>query len=477
MCGIALTINGNWSETTTMTKAQSARGFSCHFHDSPEAKLKVGFNYLPIVGSYPQPYIDRNIKMWFNGYISNWRELGYEGENDTEVLGKFMSDGGDPYQLNGFFAIVILNRHTLHISYLTDRYGIKSLYRYHDSDTGTTYVASEVKSILSVVPVHLNPSAVYDYENTLGILTKHTIYQGIERITPLTLPTPPTKLQITYEDAKELLTFYLSKAIERNRTTLTTGVFLSGGVDSGFLALTLTPDYCLSMDYQSLDHSEIENIKLNSTGRHLTMIHNQETIERYTIPALNAVDHLKVGAFYTNYALTELAHTQGVRVLYSGAGADEIFKGYTHRYSKPIRDVLTRTKIHQPYPEDSPMFLNHEQYDWLYLSGILAIEDQISGAFAIETRYPFLDNDLVNFVRSIPQEYLTNKKIFKDVSGLDHQVLSSPKKGFCNPISNDDWVTIAINHKYDKYLRPKPPVPSVEPDSLNRNNPRLRDDG
>jgi len=65
----------------------------------------------------------------------------------------------------------------------------------------------------------------------------------------------------------------------------------------------------------------------------------------------------------------------------------------------------------------------------------------------METRYPLLDNDLVNFALSLPGEYLENKRILKDVCGLHEDVVNGKKKGFSNPyFSNEQWVDFALEN-------------------------------
>ena len=464
MCGIALTINGNWQETTKMTEAQERRGLENTFHDAGHG-IRVGFNRLPITGNYPQPYVGKKYKVWFNGFISNYKELATlhnipnPSGTDTEVLGEFIERELPFDQLNGFFAIVIVNRADGELQAVTDRHGIKQLYRYTDQDTGTTYIASEIKSILAVTSGHvLQPSAVFDWQYSLGCLTAHTIFRGITKVPRFTaaIPKPITP---TYDEAVSHVTLLLAKAIDRNLTSLKSAVFLSGGIDSGFLSQTVNPDYCISMDYQEPELSEIGWIKKQSVAQHVIFQHNSETFDRFADRTLHALDDLRVGACYTNFALTELASKLGVAVLFSGAGSDEIFHSYDHPYSRSIIEVTKRTSL---YPlSDLPSFHTHEQYDWAYLRGILTVEDRMSGAFALETRYPYLDNDLVNYVLSLPLEYRT-KKLLTDATGMQPR----KKKGFSNPITNDQWVNYAYEH-----LRKQFPIPSIEQDTLNSHNP------
>lgn len=456
MCGIAVTINGNWQETTKMTQAQSRRGLSHSFHDAGHG-VRVGFNHLPITGNFPQPFVGKKYKVWFNGFISNhrelteWYRLPSETGTDTECLGHFIDQDLPLSELNGFFALFILNRETGQWSAHTDRHGIKQLYQYIDHDNRTTYIASEVKSLLAVIPdILIQPPAVFDWQYSLGVLTPNTIFKGITRIPKLPPPHLITSTD-TYDQAVDNVARLIGQAMKRNQTTLKSGVFLSGGIDSGAIAKIIQPDYCLSFDYQEPDLSEIAGIKAQSVGTHLTMIHNSETFNRFAPPCLDALDDLKAGPCYTNYALTELASQVGVRVLYSGAGADELFRGYTHRYAKPIHEVMRRTSIHPP--TDQPLMISHEAYDYLYLQGILIVEDRMSGAFAIETRYPYLDKDLVDYVRSLPAHYkLNDKQLLRDATLMEKR----KKKGFVNPITNDFWVNYAYGHIRDKYT-----VPSV----------------
>lgn len=451
MCGIALTINGNWQETTKMTEAQSRRGTSNSYHDAGHG-IRVGFNHLPITGNFQQPFVGKKYKVWFNGFISNHKELTdkyqfpSETGTDTECLGYFINGEFPMSELNGFFSIFYVNNETGEWKAITDRHGIKQLYQFTDYDTGTIYISSEVKALLSVIPdITIQPSAVFDWKYSLGCLTLDTIFRGIRRVERM-MPPKTNPVHVTYDQAVTEVSRLLDQAMIRNHTSLKSGVFLSGGIDSGFIAQTMQPDYCLSFDYQESNLSEIDWIKRQSVGTHLTMIHNSDTFNRFAPPCLDALDDLKAGPCYTNYALTELASQVGIRVLYSGAGSDEIFHGYSHRYDKPINKVFRRTN-HFPL-SGAPCFNSHEEYDLAYLRGVLVVEDRMSGAFAIETRYPFLDNDLVEYVRSLPPEIIgQNKKLLTDATGMEPRT----KKGFSNPITNDLWVDYAYEYLRNKY--------------------------
>jgi asparagine synthase (glutamine-hydrolysing) len=93
-------------------------------------------------------------------------------------------------------------------------------------------------------------------------------------------------------------------------------------------------------------------------------------------------------------------------------------------------------------------------YTNLYLQDDIMVKtDRASMMHSLEVRAPFLDIDLVDFVRRIPSEYKLRhgttkyilKKALEDI--LPHDILHRPKKGFGSPIGS--WFkngTLALEH-------------------------------
>mgnify|MGYP001269815361 FL=1 len=90
-----------------------------------------------------------------------------------------------------------------------------------------------------------------------------------------------------------------------------------------------------------------------------------------------------------------------------------------------------------------------------FLHGLLVVEDKLSMAHSLETRVPFLDNDLVNFAMQVPNKFKV-KRPFKSVNEndllgkkknlegklvlrkslkkyLDERIINSKKQGFSSP--------------------------------------------
>jgi len=431
MCGIAAVINGTKNEAVNMGLAIHHRGI--HANVKSIGNLTVYFTHLPIeTTQYNQPVEYRGYTVWLNGYISNWRELCNENnliaESDTELLAWWLAHAKPLNKLNGFFAVLYHDGKDVH--YFTDRYGIKQLYIYKSHKK--TYICSEVKGLKAVIDLKIDFDALQDWEHSLGVMNPNTVCKGVERAEKLPF-LKPEKIEISYEDAKERLIELWVASVARN-TYDNDGCYLSGGVDSGMIAKWFNPKYTFSVDYLN-ELSEIENIKQNSKGIHYTVICNDELKEMYSEQTLNALDDFKAGSCYTNFAVAELA-SKFCKVIYSGAGGDEVFNGYIHRYDKPISDVIRRTDVIGKHYD-----ITHKQYDWMFLEAVLIVEDRMGGYHTMETRYPLLDNDFVDFALSLPNEYLDNKRILKDISGLSDDVINGKKKGFSNPhYTNKDWV-------------------------------------
>jgi asparagine synthase (glutamine-hydrolysing) len=160
------------------------------------------------------------------------------------------------------------------------------------------------------------------------------------------------------------------------------------------------------------------------------------------------LEDLRVGQCYPNYYVSRLA-SKFVKVVLSGAGGDELFGGYPWRYFSDVEDgdpegyfagyyafwqrlvpdeekdnlfnarVLGELGDHSAYDvfrgvfdgwrgrlERREDYLNASLYFELktFLHGLLVVEDKLSMAHSLETRVPFLDNELVDFALNLPVE-------------------------------------------------------------------------
>lgn len=456
MCGINAIINNKNGKYRVQDMHNATKHRGTRLISQVRHKAEVAFNWLQItdqtLNEFPNEH--NGTVVYMNGYISNFYELALkhrielETNCDIELLAKFLDkfNGNNLNELNGFFAVLYWSPFYNDWFLFTDRYGIKQLYKYTNAE-GVTFISSEPKGILAVCPeIQYSQSGVEDWKCTLGVMNSDTIYQGIHRVGKLPFFIPE-KIDISYDEAKFKLAMLLEQSFNRNEYNGDSGVYLSGGVDSGLIAKWMQPEYSFSVDYVESMYSEGDLIKLNSVGNHYSIIVNPEFAMEYAAKTLNALDDLKAGSCYTNFAIAELA-SKFVKVMFSGAGGDEFFGGYPHRKNKHIHNVIARTD-HALTVIDIPenWDISHFEYDFKFLSSILVVEDRMSAFHTMETRYPLLDNDLVNFALSLPDEYLENKRILKDVSELHPDVIDGRKKGFSNPyFTNDGWVNYTLQN-------------------------------
>jgi asparagine synthase (glutamine-hydrolysing) len=237
------------------------------------------------------------------------------------------------------------------------------------------------------------------------------------------------------------------------------GAYLSGGMDSGAVTalaareLPYIKSFTCGFDLHSasgveLGYDERETAELMSykfRTEHYEMVLKAGDMERVMRWLAMHIEEPRVGQSYPNFYIAQLA-SKFVKVVLSGTGGDEMFAGYPWRYYRAVvndnfdhyadkyygfwqriipnghlrevvapirqhvghvqtrdifRKVFTRHAEKLTRPED---YINHSLYfeAKTFLHGLLVVEDKLSMAHSLETRVPFLDNDLVDFAMRIP---------------------------------------------------------------------------
>ena len=241
------------------------------------------------------------------------------------------------------------------------------------------------------------------------------------------------------------------------------GSYLSGGLDSGSITCiaamnfknlkTFTCGFDLSsasgLELAYDERQRAEFLSYLYKTEHYEVVLKAGDMERVMSQLIWHLEDLRVGQSYPNYYVSRLA-SKFVKVVLSGAGGDELFAGYPWRYYRAlvndnfddymdkyykywqrlIPDSL-KPKFFQPevYPQileyptkeifrsiiankamipTSPMdYINLSLYFEIktFLHGLLEVEDKLSMAHGLETRLPFLDNNLVDFAMKVPVKY------------------------------------------------------------------------
>jgi len=237
------------------------------------------------------------------------------------------------------------------------------------------------------------------------------------------------------------------------------GAYLSGGMDSGSVTaiaarqLPYIKSFTCGFDLNSASGVEMgfderdaaEYMSYVFKTEHYEMILKAGDMERVMPRLAWHMEEPRVGQSYPNFYAAQLA-SKFVKVVLSGVGGDEMFGGYPWRYYRAVvnddfdhyidkyfgfwqrlipgdqmqvllapmwkdvkhvdtrgifRDVFSTQAANFTRPED---YLNHSMYleARTFLHGLLVVEDKLSMAHSLETRVPFLDNDLVDFAMRLP---------------------------------------------------------------------------
>jgi len=238
--------------------------------------------------------------------------------------------------------------------------------------------------------------------------------------------------------------------------------FLSGGMDSGTitaLAAKQLPYMCtftVGFDLSSASGLELgfderekaEHMSYHFKTEHYEMVLKSGDMERCISDLVWHLEEPRVGQSYPNWYAFKLA-SRFAKVVLAGPGGDELFGGYPWRYYRAAVNnsfehyidqyylfwnrLIPNTAIHKVFapiwgevkhvwtrdimrnvfakfettPNTAEDYINHSLYfeAKTFLHGLFIVEDKLSMAHSVETRLPFMDNDLVDFSMRVPVTY------------------------------------------------------------------------
>lgn len=269
---------------------------------------------------------------------------------------------------------------------------------------------------------------------------------------------------MSFEEAREGTIHYFKQAVTKQMIAdVPVGSYLSGGMDSGSItAIASSHVPRLSTFTCGFDMSHVTGVESNYDERrdaelmasYFRTEHYEQVINAgdlsWSLPRVVwHLEDLRVGMSYPNYYISRLA-SKFVKVCLQGTGGDELFGGYPWRYYR-VFDAVDRDAFFEKYYDfwqrlvpdedkgelftqqtlnslnmgiDAPkqafknvfLFNDKLKYDTpeeriqnslyfeikTFLSGLLLVGDKLAMANGLEERFPFLDNDLVNFAQKIP---------------------------------------------------------------------------
>ena len=328
-----------------------------------------------------------------------------------------------------------------------------------------------------------------------------------------------------FEDAVETTKELFQKAVQRQLVAdVPVGAYLSGGMDSGSITAitsrfiprhsTFTAGFELSrvggVEATFDERADAELIANEFKTQHFEQVINAGDIAHVMPELIWHMEDLRVGMSYPNFYISRLA-SKFVTVSLSGAGGDELYGGYPWRYYRVCNSINKEDYLSQYYAywqrlvsdDDKKSLFQPDVYGKIgiedpftifkrvfhfntklrydspedhianslyfeiktFLQGLLIIGDKLSMASSLEERFPFLDNDLVDFAMKIPipfklknlenmikidenksrrnrsyyQEYDDGKNVLRKAMSafLPRSIIERKKQGFSAP--DESW--------------------------------------
>jgi asparagine synthase (glutamine-hydrolysing) len=388
MCGIA-----GWfgrsarCDASALTAALRHRGPDGEgaWYD-PEGRAGLIHTRLAILdlsdaGAQPMGYDTiegRAARSWIvlNGEIFNFRELRaelesqgeiFKGRSDTEVLLRLLELYGKAAlgRLAGMFAFAWYDCQSGRGLLARDPFGIKPLY-YTERNGGVAF-ASEVRALRPLIDeASISASAVRDTLLWGSVPEPATLIEGIAEV--------PAGSYLEWDGATiEVARWHdvrfgqsaaplnpvaaaraaLLESVERHLVSdVPLGIFLSGGVDStAVLALAREVlgagaelrTFSIGFDDPAYDESRVARKTADHFGaRHTEWRMTPEEGSAEVAGYMAAMDQPSIDGFNT-WCVSKMARGEGMKVVLSGLGGDELFAGYGSFQRVPQFERLHRT--------------------------------------------------------------------------------------------------------------------------------------
>lgn len=382
MCGIC----GKFSLNSTVERDALLSMRDIMYHRGPDdsgiyINNNIGLGHrrlsildLSVSGRQPMANEDETIWVVFNGEIYNYIELRsalekrghvFKSKTDTEIiLHAYEEHGLDSIaMLEGMFAFGLWDETKERLILARDRLGIKPLYFYRNGSD--LIFASEIKAIL----LDKSVNATVDLQSLSNFLTLHyvpaprTMFKGIEKLPPghfmvinqkdiysrpyWDLVKETDHVEGDERDLIEELSYLLRASVKKRlQSDVPVGTLLSGGLDSTSILGLMTdiadhPVKSFTVGFSEDGNDNISEFKFaRIASNHFASTHYETVVDskRFLdfLPRAIWFQDEPIGepASIPLYYICEMAKNEGITVLLTGEGADELFAGYNRHWGE-----------------------------------------------------------------------------------------------------------------------------------------------
>jgi asparagine synthase (glutamine-hydrolysing) len=371
-------------------------------------KSALGHTRLAIVGGTcgAQPFCscDDRILLEHNGEIYNYKKIRkrlvkhhkFTTMTDSEVIVHLIEDHlrknsllgaikKTVAELDGVYALAIQDKKTGETVLVRDRIGVRQLY-YADTSNFVAF-ASERKALWKI---GIKEPTRRILPGSAIIISQDGRLQSFQVADPI-----PQKVRIIHRTMASAVEAYRKALVDamekRVQDFQRIGIIFSGGIDSvliAYLAAKMVPEViCYTGGVTGSSDIIYARQIADRLGLKLKVCElSQEGMERLIPEVMNVIEDSNAGQVEVAlpvYCAVKLAHEDGIKVMLTGQGADELFGGYSW-YAKVVEK------------EGYKMLRRRMIEDLLLLyKETLEREDKITMAHSIELREPFLDPEVI----------------------------------------------------------------------------------
>jgi len=377
-----------------------------HLKSADGMHITLLHNLLDISGSTVlQPVSSDGLHLLFNGEIYNYLDIA-DVLSDTAAVLKYLEKKSKHLpQLDGEFVVVSYSEKTQTLEVLTDPFLTKPLYFGRSDDPSEFACASYPSALTALGFTHLSdaqPNSNYSInlaKGSIAITENYPLHNFDFHQT-----------SFSYDDwCESFIESVRKRALHGGHRPM---VALSSGYDSGCISLALK---LLDIKFNAYTMPSGENFEIIKKrheyfgevldGNFLINPVNKKEIAFLKTQAEKRIENLtyhhKDGDEYIQmlsdpgslgtYIIAVAASTNGEIVNLSGSGGDEIYSDYAFKGKK----YSMHSEFGGIFPDDLNEFFPWRKFYGDTQRSYLMKEEFVFGAFGIESRYPFLDKNVV----------------------------------------------------------------------------------
>jgi len=377
MCGIAgfIGFENNVELAKMANEVQRHRGpdNQSYWNDSYIALANQRLSIIDVNERANQPFVKHDLVLVFNGEIYNFHELKeklvkekgvvFSTQSDTEVVLEMYHHYKEQClkELRGMFAFAIYETHSKILFIARDPFGIKPLF-YTQIDNKLAF-SSELKTLVQISEFDktINMNCLISSLNYLWVSGNETMFVGCHKLPPahymvkaqgnvpriakywqLEDETANNEKSLTEQAAVDVSYDLLRDSVEKHMIAdVPVACFLSGGLDSSFIAVlakTYAPKLSTYFIGTTLNDQKIEQMPEDEKyakmlAKQFAFEHHEFILEASIVEMLPKMvkfldEPIGDPAALNTFMMCTFARKNGVKVILSGMGADEMFSGY-----------------------------------------------------------------------------------------------------------------------------------------------------